>query len=118
MKARYLLAVILISLATIGLVSFLIKDPLALLRSIFIYAAVAGIIYFIYRKWFSSKPKNKEQRAFVKAAKMSKKRIKKKNPTVSASGQKPKKKSIRKKSKAQLTVIEGKKNKKNKRASL
>ncbi|MBM7584592.1 membrane protein implicated in regulation of membrane protease activity [Bacillus pakistanensis] len=118
MKARYLLAVILISLATIGLVSFLIKDPLALLRSIFIYAAVAGIIYFIYRKWFSSKPKNKEQRAFAKAAKMSKKRIKKKNPTVNASGQKPKKKPIRKKSTAQLTVIEGKKNKKNKRASL
>jgi hypothetical protein len=112
----------LIVLAFVGLGSWLIDNPLGLLRNILVIAAVIGIIFFIYRRWFShrSGAGSNEQRAFLKAAKQSKKRLKKKSPvkaqksTVSPLS---KKRSTRKKSNANLTVIEGKKNKKNNRAS-
>jgi hypothetical protein len=118
MKARNIFVLSLIVLAIIGLGSVLIGNPLSLLRQIFIMAAAIGIIYFIYRKWISGKPtKNKEQKAFQKAAKQSKKRFKKKVTKSTQSANHAKKRPIRRKSNANLTVIEGKKNKKNNRAS-
>ncbi|MGD6966997.1 SA1362 family protein [Rossellomorea vietnamensis] len=123
MSARTLIAGAIILFASIGLVSMLIGDPLALLQRILIFAAIAGIIYFVFRKVMmggGSSGKNKDQKAFLKAARQSKKRYnhKKTAAPVKASASNPfRKKSHRKKSQANLTVIEGKKNRKN-RASL
>ncbi len=122
LNARNILVFTLVVLAIVGLGSWLIGNPLGLLRKILVTAAVIGVIYFIYRRWFSNRrgAGSNEQRAFLKAAKQSKKRLKKKStaktqkPTVSPLS---KKRSHRKKSSANLTVIEGKKNKKNNRAS-
>ncbi|WP_082892586.1 SA1362 family protein [Rossellomorea aquimaris] len=120
MNARIIVVFTLILLAILGLGSWLIENPLGLLRQVLVSAAVIGIIYFIYRRWFSQRRAgSNEQRAFLKAAKQSKKRHKK-QPTSKAKAQGTsvsKKRSIRKKSNANLTVIEGKKNKKNNRAS-
>ncbi|MGM0844285.1 MAG: SA1362 family protein [Bacillota bacterium] len=123
LSARTIIAGAIILFASIGLVSMLIGDPLALLQRIIIFAVIAGVIYFVFRKVMmggSGKGQNKEQKAFLKAARQSKKRYnpKKASATVKASAANPfRKKSHRKKSHANLTVIEGKKNKKN-RASL
>ncbi|RIW31089.1 hypothetical protein D3H55_15900 [Bacillus salacetis] len=124
MNARFVIAGAVILLASIGLVSTLIGDPLALLQRILVYAAIAVIIYFVFRKvMMGGKGKNKDQKAFLKAAKQSKKRYNKKTTAVKAKTNAPnpfRKKSHRKKSQANLTVIEGKKNRKNgkNRASL
>jgi hypothetical protein len=122
LNARNIMVFTLIILAIVGLGSWLVGNPLGLLRKILVTAAVIGIIYFIYRRWFSHRrgAGSNEQRAFLKAAKQSKKRLKKKSTaktpktTVSPLS---KKRTTRKKSNANLTVIEGKKNKKNNRAS-
>ncbi len=112
MNARYLLITGLGLLAILGLGSVLIRDPLSLIRNLIISAVIIGIFVLIYRKWISGKPSNKEQKAFTKAAKQSKKKIKNKSALPSHNVLNAKKKS-RKKSTAKLTVIEGKKNKKN-----
>ncbi|WP_456274074.1 SA1362 family protein [Bacillus sp. AK031] len=119
MNARIIITGAVILLASVGLVSTLMGDPLALLQRILIFAAIAGVIYFIFRKVvMGGKGKNKDQKAFVKAARQSKKRFNKKTAATKASAPNPfRKKSYRKKSQANLTVIEGKKNRKN-RASL
>ncbi|MCA1054794.1 hypothetical protein LCM10_07315 [Rossellomorea aquimaris] len=122
LNARNIMIYTLIILAVIGLGSWLMTNPLGLLRKLLVTAAVVGVIYFIYRKWFSQKrgTGSNEQRAFLKAAKQSKKRLKKRSagkankPSVSPL---TKKRTNRSKSSANLTVIEGKKNKKNNRAS-
>ncbi|WP_312857746.1 SA1362 family protein [Bacillus haikouensis] len=122
LNARNIMVLTLTVLAFVGLGSWLIGNPLGLLRNILITAAVIGIIFFIYRRWFSNRSGagSNEQRAFLKAAKQSKKRLKRKSTvktqksTVSPLS---KKRSTRKKSNANLTVIEGKKNKKSNRAS-
>jgi hypothetical protein len=121
LNARFIIAGAVILLASIGLVSTLMDDPLALLQRILIFAAIAGVIYFVFRKvMMGGKGKDKDQKAFLKAARQSKKRYNKKTAAtkVKASAPNPfRKKSHRKKSQANLTVIEGKKNRKN-RASL
>ncbi|WP_409251326.1 SA1362 family protein [Bacillus sp. SCS-153A] len=121
MNARFIIAGAVILLASIGLVSTLMGDPLALLKRILIFAAIAGVIYLVFRKvMMGGKGKDKDQKAFLKAAKQSKKRYNKKTTAAKAktSASNPfRKKSHRKKSQANLTVIEGKKNRKN-RASL
>ncbi len=119
LNARNLFVFSLMILAAVGLGSLLIGNPLGLLRQILVTAAVIGIIYFIYRKWFSGRRtgSNNEQRAFVKAAKMSKKRHKRKPASKPQVSSVSKKRPVRKKSSANLTVIEGKKSKKNNRAS-
>ncbi|MDV2887638.1 hypothetical protein RYX45_20915, partial [Alkalihalophilus pseudofirmus] len=76
------------------------------------------------RKFSNSSPQKKEQRAFLKAAKQSKKRLQQKsgesNVKSSSFGSIStlKKNKIKKKSPAHLTVIDGKKGKKKNRASL
>ncbi|WP_162785353.1 SA1362 family protein [Bacillus sp. P14.5] len=115
MSARTIIAGVIILFASIGLVSMLIGDPLALLQRIVIFAVIAGVIYFVFRKVMmggGGHGKNKDQKAFLKAAKQSKKRYNHKKTTaaVKASAPNPfRKKSHRKKSQANLTVIEGKK---------
>ena len=119
MNARFIIAGTVILLASIGLVSSLLGDPLVLLKNVLIFAAIAGVVYFIFRKFImGGKGKDKDQQAFLKAARHSKKRFNKKTAATKASAATPfRKKSYRKKSQANLTVIEGKKNRKN-RASL
>lgn len=116
-----------IALAVLGLVTQLFYNPWSIMRSVLIIAVVAGIVYVIYNRLTKDKPEKKEQRAFRKAARQSKKRQKTKtaaatsgkrdnvaNFSLAKSANRPK---IRKKSEANLTVIEGKKNKKKNRAS-
>ncbi len=119
LNARNIFVFTLILLATIGLGTSLFGNPLGLARKLLVTAAVIGIIYFIYRRWFSGRGagNSNEQRAFVKAAKQSKKRHKRKTASKPQVSNVSKKRPIRKKSNAKLTVIEGKKNKKNNRAS-
>lgn len=86
--------------------------------------AVCAIIWFIYRHFSTSSPQKKEQKAFLKAAKQSKKRLQTRDRSSSGQQQSTKTASIkankhkRSKSTAHLTVIEGKKSKKKNRASL
>ncbi|HZG71881.1 MAG TPA: hypothetical protein VEY51_10145, partial [Chondromyces sp.] len=73
-------------------------------------------IYAIYRFMTRKSQGKRENRAFIKAAKQSKKRLKdRRKPSVSSLSSK--KKPFRKRSAAHLTVIEGKKGKKKNRAS-
>ncbi|RUQ28470.1 hypothetical protein ELQ35_12290 [Peribacillus cavernae] len=114
-----------IALAALGLASQLFHNPWGLFRSILIMALVAGIVYFIYKRLTKGKPNKREQRAFVKAARQSKKRHKTKKAAFKGKrdniasfslAKSSKKLNTRKKSEAHLTVIEGKKNKKKNRA--
>lgn len=119
LNARNIFVFTLILLAIVGLFTSLFGNPLGLVKQLLVTAAVIGIIYFIYRRWFSGRRagNSNEQRAFLKAAKQSKKRHKRKSSSRPQVSNAQKKRSIRKKSNANLTVIEGKKNKKNNRAS-
>ena len=110
-----------IALGALGLFSELITNPLGLLMNILLIAAIAGIIYLVYTRLTKGKTDRKEQRAFRKAVRQSKKRSKdrssKKTNVTSMTTAKSHKIKVRKKSDVQLTVIEGKKNKKKNRAS-
>ncbi len=111
-----------IALGILGLFSELVKNPFGLLMNIAIIAAIAGIVYLVYTRLTQGKTDRKEQRAFRKAVRHSKKRskdraTKKANVTNMTSAKSVQKIKPRKKSDAQLTVIEGKKNKKKNRAS-
>ncbi|OIK13791.1 hypothetical protein BIV59_04850 [Bacillus sp. MUM 13] len=114
-----------IALGFIGLFSKLAGDPLGFFKTALIWAAVAGAVYLIYKRLTKGKLEKKEQRAFIKAARKSKKRLKSKNSLPKDKGdniasfslaKSSAKKRARKKSEAHLTVIEGKKNKKRNRA--
>lgn len=115
-----------IALGVLGLLSQLFQNPLGLLKSLLITAAIVGIMYFLYRRLTTGKTDRKEQLAFRKAVRQSKKRNKdrstptgKKNNVASMTSSKSVRKiNPRRKSDAQLTVIEGKKNKKKNRVSL
>lgn len=102
-------------LAVIGFGTLLFTNPASLFKQIMFAVLVIAAVFFIYRIWSGKKSNAKEQRNFIKAARKSKRRLKKRQasgkPTVQA-----RKKSIRKKSDVQLTVIEGKKGKKKNRA--
>lgn len=110
-----------IALGILGLFSKLFSNPLSLLTNIVVIAAIAGIIYLVYTRLTQGKVDRKEQQAFRKAVRQSKKRSKdrvsKKNNVTSMTSAKSHKIKPRKKSDAQLTVIEGKKSKKKNRAS-
>jgi hypothetical protein len=111
-------------LGVIGMVSRLFADPIGVLRNLLIFTAVAGIIFFAFKRLTKNQPGKRDQRAYVKAAKESKKRFKQRNQS-KASGDKVasfsaaqnvKKSKNRKKSDIHLKVIEGKKGKKKNRA--
>lgn len=115
MKPTSWIAGIVIALAGIGLISYLNSDPMGLLKYLFLTAAAAAAIYAVYKFWSSRKPGGKDKQAFLKAARQSKRRAKKRQAAGSLkASNRPK--PIRKKSAANLTVIEGKKSKKKNRA--
>jgi hypothetical protein len=106
-------------LALVGLGSSLFHEPVVFLKRVliaFIFAAVllAGMRFLLKR---STNVSNQEQKAFLKAARKSRKRMKKRNMKVhTVHTAKFSKRPLRKKSNVQLTVIEGKKGKKKNRA--
>ncbi len=110
-----------IALAVLGLFSKLFTNPLGLLLNIVIIAAIAGLVYFVYTRLTQGKTDRREQLAFRKAVRHSKKRSKdrdsKRNNVTSMASAKSHKIKPRRKSDVQLTVIEGKKSKKKNRAS-
>jgi ABC-type nickel/cobalt efflux system permease component RcnA len=108
--------------AIIGISSMLLANPAGFLQRIAVIALVGFAIYIIVRLISNSNPKKKEQRAFLKAAKQSKKRLQQKSgdPHVRNSSQGTLttiKKTAKKRSTSHLTVIDGKKGKKKNRAS-
>ncbi|CAI9388802.1 SA1362 family protein [Niallia sp. Sow4_A1] len=112
-------------LAFIGLTTSLIKNPAGFFLNIAVIVAVGAIIWFIFRHFNTTSPQKREQRAFLKAAKKSKKRLQTREKVPAGQQQHSTKSSSlkankhkRSKSTAHLTVIEGKKSKKKNRASL
>jgi predicted lipid-binding transport protein (Tim44 family) len=115
---------VLIILALLGLVGSFTANPAGFIQGIAVIALIGLVIFFLYRRFSNSSPQKKEQRAFLKAAKRSKKRLQHKSGDSTAKSSalgtltKLKKSSkIKKKSPAHLTVIDGKKSKKKNRAS-
>jgi len=116
---------ILIILAILGLFGSFTANPAGFIQRIAVIAMIGLVIYFLVRKFSNSSPQKKEQRAFLKAAKKSKKRLQQKsgdtNVKTSSLGTLTtlkKSNKTKKKSPAHLTVIDGKKGKKKNRASL
>ncbi|MDZ5471035.1 SA1362 family protein (plasmid) [Bacillus sp. 31A1R] len=110
-----------IFLAILGIISKLINDPTGFLKSIAVMLIVGVIIYMLVRRFYGANPQKREQQAFRKAAKRSKRRfltkdVQKASPRVGALST-IKKANNKKKSNTHLTVIEGKKGKKKNRAS-
>nr|WP_066293647.1 SA1362 family protein [Bacillus sp. FJAT-29937] len=125
MKNRITLFVIsgLVLLAVLGITSSMISNPAGFLRRIAVILLVGAIVFYIFKRFNRSSPKKQEQRAFVRAAKKSKKRFNqpdagKGSSRKASSGSLTSIKRTRKKSSTHLTVIEGKKGKKKDRASL
>lgn len=114
-----------IVLGIIGLIGALTSDPIGFLKSIAVFALVGLVIFFIFRLIVRANPQKKEQQAFIKAAKKSKKRLQSKtgdmqtkSSSLGSLASLKKSKKIKKKSPIHLTVIDGKKGKKKNRASL
>ncbi|MGG1679854.1 SA1362 family protein [Neobacillus sp. NRS-1170] len=114
----------LIILALLGIYGSFTANPAGFIQRIAVIALIGLIIYFVVRKFSNSSPQKREQRAFLKAAKQSKKRLQQKGGDASVKGSAhgtltslKKSSKTKKKSPAHLTVIDGKKNKKKNRAS-
>ncbi|MDE3839555.1 hypothetical protein C0966_09320 [Bacillus methanolicus] len=114
----------LIILASIGIVERMLANPAGFLQRIAVIILIGGIVFFLVRRFYLSTPEKQEQRAFVKAAKKSKKRFTQKNgkqsnrrSNVGSLSSFKKQSRSKKKSPVHLTVIEGKKGKKKNRAS-
>lgn len=108
----------LIALAILGFVFTLFKNPGSLISGLIVTAVIAAVIYFVFTRATGSP----EQRAYKKAAKQSRKQkqpnekrpAKAKSNVISYStAHSNKKKAPKRKSDVHLTVIEGKKGKKN-----
>ena len=125
-RSRNWLFYIVIAFAILGLGNYLWTDPASFFKNILIIVAIAAIIIFLVTRFLGAPVHNrKEHKAFMKAAKYSKKRLKmradQKNHSANRSISKPSfKKTIhsKKRSAPHLTVIEGKKGKKKDKASL
>lgn len=74
MNTRKVLVYSLIGLASIGLISFLINNPFALLRSVLTLIIFATVIYFILRLFLKGKTDSKEMKKYKQALKQSRKR--------------------------------------------
>jgi predicted lipid-binding transport protein (Tim44 family) len=108
--------------AMIGIVSMFLANPTGLLQGVAVIALVGVIIFFLVRLISNANPQKKEQHAFLKAAKKSKKRQKQKSGDHHLRSTTPGplttlKKNAKKRSTSHLTVIDGKKGKKKDRAS-
>ncbi|MFS0780961.1 SA1362 family protein [Bacillus sp. 1P06AnD] len=114
--ATYIVSGIIL-LAVFGLVTKFMANPTGMLTGILIFAIVAAIVFFAYKKFSASS--TSAQSSYNRAVKQSKKHLQQKGKAapqktnvVNYSAAHHKKKA-RKKSEAHLTVIEGKKGKKN-----
>lgn len=112
----------LISLAVLGLASSFISDPVAFFKNLFLFVIIGFGIFLLIRHFTRSSPYKREQQAFRKAAKRSKKRYQQKDVRKPSAKLNNNVSSFRRaknkaKSAPHLTVIEGKKGKKKKRAS-
>ncbi|WML45279.1 SA1362 family protein [Neobacillus sp. PS3-40] len=108
--------------AIIGIIGMFLANPTGFLQRIAVIALIGIAIYFIARLITKANPQKREQRAFLRAAKKSKKRLQQKSgdPHVRSASQTTLttlKRSTKKKSPVHLTVIDGKKGKKKNRAS-
>ncbi len=113
-QTRKILLIVVIGLATIGLIT---SDPLQLIRMIAILALFAIIFHFVFRYFQRRNGAGiwKDYSRYKKAVIQSKKRFK--SQKISTLSKKPSSPgSVKRKSNAQLTVIEGRKNKKKNRA--
>lgn len=106
---------IIIALGSIGLVFMILNQPLRLLRYFIVSAIIIGVFILLMKNIrFSNQGVKKEQKEFIKAARQSRRRIKKRTKKVDLK----KKQALKKRysSGTHLTVIEGKKGKKKNRA--
>lgn len=106
-----------IGLAVLGLIISLIENPGGLLKSILTVVLIAGVILLIFRFLSGNRmPLKADQKAFMRAARLSKKRLKKQSRPKRVVNKH--KKAIRRSAvgSSHLTVIEGKKGKKRNRA--
>ncbi|MBM7577564.1 SA1362 family protein [Jeotgalibacillus terrae] len=116
-----------IGLGAFGLISMIVLEPGSLLRMIVTYALIAAVIYGIVRFVMSRRGNSRENSAYKKAVRQSKKKYQPAKPSASkvkriqpaAQQRKPAKKaSAARLNGPKLTVIEGKKGKKKKRMTL
>ncbi|MDQ0197330.1 putative lipid-binding transport protein (Tim44 family) [Neobacillus ginsengisoli] len=114
----------LIILALLGVYGSITANPAGFIQGIAVIALIGLVIYFLVRRFSASSPQKKEQRAFLKAAKQSKKRLQLKSgdshvksSSLGTLTSLKKNTKTKKKSPAHLTVIDGKKAKKKNRAS-
>ncbi|MBS4173436.1 SA1362 family protein [Bacillus sp. FJAT-49736] len=115
MHVRNSIVGVIFLLAVIGFGALIFTNPASLMKQIIFAGLLILAVSFIYRMWSGKKSNVKEQRNFIKAARRSKRRLKKRQ-TLGKSTVQVRNKPIRKKSDVQLTVIEGKKGKKKNRA--
>ncbi|WP_407642042.1 SA1362 family protein [Cytobacillus massiliigabonensis] len=114
----------LIFLAVVGMTANFFSNPTGFLLRIAVILLVGAVIYYIFQRYYKASPRKREQQAFIRAAKKSKKRFQtnhsgKGQPRKVSSGNSLSSlKKSKKKSSAHLTVIQGKKGKKKDRASL
>lgn len=122
-QTSFIIVLGLVILAAIGVAGSYIDNPTGFIKSIAVMLIAGVVVYFIVKRFLLSNPDKREQRAFIKAAKKSKKRLHQKEATVhprrTSSAITTMKKNIKtkKSSTAHLTVIDGKKGKKKNRAS-
>jgi uncharacterized membrane protein YfcA len=117
-KTSSIFVISIIIFAVIGLGSSLVEDPVEFFKRIAVMILVGFIIYLVFNRFYKPSPNRKEQKAFLRAAKRTKKKIhRKKSDDANRAQTLTKLTGLRKKSTAHLTVIEGKKNKKKNRAS-
>ncbi|MDP4161579.1 MAG: SA1362 family protein [Bacillota bacterium] len=112
---------ILLIFAGIGAASIFKSNPAGFIQRIAVLAMIGLAIFFIFRRISNASPGNSEQKAFLKAARKSKKRAIQKSSDASSRSASPLfspgKKKSKKKTQSHLTVIDGKKGKKKNRAS-
>ncbi|MFD2446026.1 SA1362 family protein [Bacillus sp. CGMCC 1.16607] len=117
-RTSSIFAISMILLALIGVVSSLVQNPAAFLQRIAVMILIGLTIYFVFKRFYKPSPAKKEQKAFLRAARKTKRKVhRKKTDEGTKTHTLTKLTPIRKKSSAHLTVIEGKKNKKKNRAS-
>lgn len=123
-QTSYYIIVGIIVLAIFGVISSFVSNPVEFLKNMFILTIIGLGVFFLFRHFFGSTVRNREQNAFKKAARRSKKRFQQKDSSKPVSRSSTnnistfRKVKNKPKSTAQLTVIEGRKGKKKKRASL
>ncbi|OAH55996.1 MULTISPECIES: SA1362 family protein [Bacillaceae] len=123
MSIRTVVTSIIVALAAIGLVSMMITSPGQLLQQLMFAIVSVAIVIFLFRLFMRKRMGgNTEQRAYSKAVKQSKKKhhipkTKYAPPRASSLSAKMTKKPIRRKNPSHLTLIEGNKGKRRTRAS-